>query len=170
MSAPVVLKIERLKPGDITMADAMPFQQHFEARTALPLERVINDQWLLNQRDQIYAGDVISVCRMDVLTSDRRGARLLEVATVRVVEITANAVRLHLIGEIEVLPEAEGAMKDAPSSDVEQHSDGTWTIKWNGPTHKWCVLNGNSEILIKSLDKPTAEAIANGHVPLPAAA
>lgn len=92
----------RLKPTDICMADAMPWQQHWEARTTWPLAEVLHDKFFLNMRTQLRAGDAITLCRYSGTDPTHRNVKLLEVATLRVIEAgeRAEAVPIALIGEI----------------------------------------------------------------------
>lgn len=93
----------RAKPGDLCIADAMPFQQHHEYRCTHPIADVLHDKFFLPLRGQLYPGDAITICRFDKIDAQRRDAKLIEVATVRVVASgpNATAVPVLLIGGID---------------------------------------------------------------------
>lgn len=95
----------RAKPGDICMSDASPFQQHWEYRTVYPLAGILNDRFFLPLRDQLRAGDSVTICRYDTNDYNSREAQLLEVADVRVVcsGREHDVVKLHVRGEVESL-------------------------------------------------------------------
>ena len=87
----------RVKPLDLCMSEAMPFQQHYELRTTHPIADVAHDQYFLPVRGQIYAGDQITICRFDKADATRREAKLLEVGVIRIVESGANAKTVPVI-------------------------------------------------------------------------
>jgi len=90
----------RAKTLDMCMANAMPYQQHYEYRTTLALSEVINDKFFLPMRGQLYPGDSITLCRLNSTNGSRKDTILSEVATVRVISAGDDGVPLKLIGEI----------------------------------------------------------------------
>ena len=71
----------RLSPKNFCMSDAMPFQQHHEARVfGRDLNDVLTDQFLLNVRSNIKVGDEVVICGY----SDENMKRLMQFARVRV--------------------------------------------------------------------------------------
>jgi hypothetical protein len=85
------------KSNDMCMGEAMPFQQHYEYRTTLPLADVIHDKFFLPMRTQLYPGDSITLCRVNTATGSRRDSVLSEIATVRVISSSQGAVPLALL-------------------------------------------------------------------------
>lgn len=118
----------RARPGDLASVGAMPFQTHYEYATTLPLADVIHSEFFLPVRDQLWAGDCITLCRFDNPDFQNRDRRLLEVATVRVVRSGRGHqdVPLHLMGEIET---------------IKQEADAGYAVK-RGFAGKWRVVNG----------------------------
>lgn len=107
----------RARPLDLVHADAMPFQQHHEYRTTHPLADVLHDLFFLPLRNQLYPGDSITLCRFDKVDAQRRDARLLEVATVRVVASgeAAKSVPLFLVGPIAAITEPHAPEAETPA-------------------------------------------------------
>lgn len=93
----------RARGADLCMSDAMPFQQHWEHRTTWPLADVLNDKYFLNVRDQLRAGDAITICRYDGRDANHTTVQLLEVASVRIIACGRDKpnVPLVVIGEIQ---------------------------------------------------------------------
>jgi hypothetical protein len=109
----------RACPPDLCIAEAMPFQQHHEYRTHLPIADVVHDQFFLPLRGQLYAGDSITICRFDRANAGRRDAVLVEVATVRVVASgpRADAVPLVMVGDVvKVAADAAKSAKTAKAA------------------------------------------------------
>lgn len=108
----------RAKPQDLCMSDASPFQQHYEYQTVARLPDVLNDQFFMPLRAQLYAGDEITLCRFDNLGGDsRRKRKLLEIATVRVVSAGPDATAVPLFvttySDLAAAPAAAPAKKAA---------------------------------------------------------
>ena len=82
----------RLKDGDIAMSDAMPFAQHYEARTVFPLKEVLaNPDFLTNVRHRLRAGDRLNIVRYE----NDDWHRVLEVIEgLRVVAVDNSGVEL----------------------------------------------------------------------------
>lgn len=152
-------KSPRIKPADICMSDASPFQQHYEARTVHPLKQVAVDTAFTELRAMLRPGDEVSICQYD--KADYRSARLVAFCKVRVVHVGARSVEVTPpYGAFEVPAPGSGAVVQ-PEADV-LFSDGTWEAEWGGPTHLWRVKSGAGEILAKGLTKEGAERIASG--------
>ena len=152
-------KSPRIKPADICMADASPFQQHYEVRTVHPLKQVAVGAAFTGLRAMLRPGDELSICQYD--RHSYRSARLVAFCKVRVVQVDARSVEVTApYGGFEI-PAAGSAAVAQPQADV-LYSDGTWEAEWGGPTHLWRVKSGAGEILAKGLTKEGAERIASG--------
>ena len=151
-------KKNRLRAGanEMAMAEAMPYQQHWEWRTTWPLGDIISDELFLNLNAQLYPGDSITLCRYDTLANDRhRGSRLLEIVTVRVVTSGKEAVKLHVCGDIEIVTPPEELIPRV--TGLEAHHKGRG---------KWAVLNSRGNEVATGLERNEAEAIAaTGEIP-----
>lgn len=103
----------RARPLDVCMSDSMPFAQRWTCRTTWPLADVLNDQYFLNMRQTLRAGDMIRICRFDRMDSNDKGARLLETCEVIIVSSgpAALAVELAVLGQVVIL--GEGVPKGA---------------------------------------------------------
>lgn len=101
----------RAKPGDLCNGEV--FQIHKEYRTTLPLSEVVNDQFFVPLRDNICPGDRITVCRFTNTTVGRRDTILQEIATVRVVAVSRDAVSLFVTEPITEIPAPEQEVKAA---------------------------------------------------------
>jgi hypothetical protein len=86
------------------MADAMPFQQHHEARVfGRDLNDVLTDELLLNVRANIQVGDEVVICGY----ADETMKRLMQFARVRVYSISKDGVIFKIDGEVTGIPLAE---------------------------------------------------------------
>ena len=160
---------ERAKPGDLCMADAMPFQQHHEYRTHVPIEDLINDErFFLNVKDNLRPGDSITICRY----ADNTFRKLIEVADVRVIETSNVAVRIHQRGEVERVAEPESsnapsvAAKTDPTGGAQFADNSDWTAK-HRQFGKWEVFDGEGNLVAENLDKESAFGVARGDLPVP---
>lgn len=115
----------RAKPSDLCMADAMPFNQHYEYRTTWPLSELLHDRFFLPVRDQLRAGDQITLCRFD--STDERSKQLVEIVAVRVKRAGRghDTVPLHAIGRVEIVAEAGQA---AGALSVARGFAGKWRV------------------------------------------
>ena len=95
----------RARPLDVCMSDSMPFAQRWTCRTTWPLADVLNDQYFLNMRQTLRAGDMIRICRFDRIDSNEKDARLLETCEVIIVKsgAAATAVELAVVGQVIIL-------------------------------------------------------------------
>jgi len=154
----------RAKSADLCMADAMPFQQHHEYRTTLPIADVLSDRFFLDARANLRVGDAITICRF----ADRAWRQLTEIADVRVASIGDDGVRLHLRGEIEAIPVAEAPAVPIPEplSPAERYAGPDWTATHRG-FGRWAVLDATGREMAGNLDKETAVRVARGDLPLP---
>ncbi len=141
---------ERARPGDLCMADAMPFQQHHEYRTHLDIEAVLADPaFFLNVRDRLRPGDAVTICRYE----DRSFRRVVAVADARVTAVSGTAVELHRRGGADEIPAGRGG----------------WKARWVNQNFLWGVYDGGGRRVVKGLDKETAQAVARGDLPVPGA-
>jgi hypothetical protein len=95
----------RARPLDVCMSDSMPFAQRWTCRTTWPLSEVLNDQYFLNMRQTLRAGDMIRICRFDRIDSNEKDARLLETCEVIIAKSgpAATAVELAVVGQVVIL-------------------------------------------------------------------
>jgi hypothetical protein len=102
----------RARPLDVCMSDSMPFAQRWTCRTTWPLADVLNDQYFLNMRQTLRAGDMIRICRFDRTDNDK-DARLLETCEVIITKsnAAATAVELAVVGQVVIL--GDGVPKGA---------------------------------------------------------
>lgn len=86
----------RIKPQNFCMSDAMPFQQHFEARTEGDIKEAMTDKTaFLDVRSSLRVGDRIAICSYRSI--DKRGSNaegLRGFGYVRVVDISKDAVEM----------------------------------------------------------------------------
>lgn len=117
----------RARATDICMADAMPFNQHWEYRTTWPLADVLHDQFFMPLRSQFRPGDSITLCRFDGANAAHKHIRLLEVATVRVISAGADekSVPLGVIGQVVVIGDP---VDPVPQYTVERGQSGKHRI------------------------------------------
>ncbi len=95
----------RARPLDVCMSDSMPFAQRWTCRTTWPLADVLNDEYFLNMRQTLRAGDMIRICRFDRTDSNDKDARLLETCEVIIAKsgAAATAVELAVVGQVVIL-------------------------------------------------------------------
>lgn len=110
----------RIKPGDFCASEAMPFQQHHEARTVFDIVEVANsNQALMNVRSNIYVGDRITICSYDTIKNDRRAEVILKgLAVVRVSKITKDSVETVI--ETKPIRFAPVSREEDLSNDIEE--------------------------------------------------
>lgn len=103
----------RARPLDVCMSDSMPFAQRWTCRTTWPLAEVLNDEYFLNMRQTLRAGDMIRICRFDRIDSNDKDSRLLETCEVIIVKsgAAATAVELAVVGQAVIL--GDGVAKGA---------------------------------------------------------
>ena len=95
----------RLSPVDLCMADAMPFQQHHEARVyGRNLEDVLTPSLLLNVRSNIQVGDEVVICGY----ADHTMRRLTQFVRVRVFSTQKDGVNFMVDGKVTDIPAVEG--------------------------------------------------------------
>lgn len=101
----------RARPLDVCMSDAMPFAQRWACKTTWPLADVLNDEYFLNLRQTLRAGDTIRISRFDRMDSNDRDARLLETCEVIVVSSgpAAQKVEIGVIGQVILLEDGPAA-------------------------------------------------------------
>jgi hypothetical protein len=134
----------RARPLDVCMSDAMPFAQRWTCRTTWPLADVLNEQYFLNLRQILRAGDTIRISRFDRNDSNDRATKLLETCEVIIVSSgpTAQAVELAVIGPVIILG-------DGPAM-------GTYEVR-RGQSGKFKLMRGE-EIVQEFGSKGEAEA------------
>ena len=86
----------RARPLDVCMSDAMPFSQAWCCKTTWPLADVLNDEYFLNLRQTLRAGDTIRISRFDRNDSNDRSAKLLETCEVIVVSSGPAALKVEI--------------------------------------------------------------------------
>lgn len=125
--APKPLPNRRLKNGDLAMADAMPFGQHFEARTVYPVDQCLNSDFFMNVRSNLRAGDRVNIVRYDNDTWRQvleviEGVRVISVDNLGVeLMATFAPVKLNKPGE-------EGIV-------IDRGFKGQFVIRVDGDTH-----------------------------------
>lgn len=137
----------RARPLDVCMSDSMPFAQRWTCRTTWPLADVLNNQFFLNMRQTLRAGDMIRICRFDRMDSNDKDARLLETCEVIIVKSggAATAVEIAVVGQVVVLG-------DGPAS-------GSYEVR-RGQAGKFKLMNGE-EVVQEFGSKAEAEAAMN---------
>lgn len=98
----------RARPLDVCMSDAMPHSQRWACKTTFPLADVLNDEYFLNMRQSLRAGDTIRVSRFDRNDANDRDAKMLETCEIIVVSSgpAATAVKIAIIGQVIVMDDA----------------------------------------------------------------
>lgn len=98
----------RARPLDVCMSDTMPFAQRWCCKTTWPLADVLNEEYFLNLRQTLRAGDTIRISRFDRNDSNDREAKLLETCEVIVASSgpAALAVKIAVIGQVVILGDA----------------------------------------------------------------
>ena len=130
----------RLPPKNLCMADAMPFQQHHEARVfGRDLNDVLTPEFLLNVRSNIQVGDEVVVCGY----SDEKMKRLTQFARVRVFSITKDGVNFIVDGEVTGIPMAE----DEPELPTPEPK-----LKVVRGYHCFNVVDAKTEAVLESLN------------------
>lgn len=154
----------RAKQGDLCMSDAMPYQQHHEYRTTLPLSEVLHDKFFLSVSGNLRVGDNITICRYDRVDVQHRSSKLLEIADVRVAETGKEFVRLHIRVVETIEAKAEEPVK--ASHVVTAFVQGNGEAKWNVGKSAYDV-KVDGKVVATVADKETAKSIARGDIPLP---
>ncbi len=98
----------RARPLDVCMSDTMPFSQRWACKTTFPLADVLNDQYFLNMRQSLRAGDTIRISRFDRNDANDRDAKMLETCEIIIVSSgpAAQAVKIAVIGQVIVMDDA----------------------------------------------------------------
>lgn len=156
----------RAKANDLCMADAMPFHQHFEYRTTLPLDDALHDQFFLPVANNLRPGDEVTLVSYDRPPGPRHDARIVEIATVRVVEKGRDRVELHRIGDIERIPRRAVIDNEDPAPR-EAYVSGDGKAVWNVGARAYDIKVGG-KVVASEPDKDKAAAMARGDIPLTA--
>jgi len=91
-----------IRRQDVSMTEAMPFQQHFEVRIPLSIEKVGDLGAALQDCSSILkSGDLLNVCSF----SDANYSRLTEVVSIRVVSCDRNRIEVIQVSELIKVPE-----------------------------------------------------------------
>lgn len=156
----------RARAQDLCMADAMPFHQHFEYRTTLPLAEVLHERFFLPVANNLRVGDQITLLSYDRPQGPQHNGRVLEIATARVVEKRADAIELFTVGEVAHVPRpgATEATQEAPPA--ERYIPGDGKAVWNLGKRAYDVKVGD-RVLATEPDADKAKAMARGDMPLP---
>lgn len=151
---------ERISPQDIVMSDAMPYQQHWEARivgTAETLGTALTPELFLSNRDRLRAGDQVSICAFE----SRNWDVLTAIVTVRVVFVEQHAVEIMPTSEVIAVerhdPEISEPTEDANRFYVRGVGGGSFAV------YDKNARQGKSQgrALDTFKDKAAAEAYAN---------
>ena len=92
---------------DLALANAMPFQSHYEVRVDRPLDDLDLDDLFMKVQENLRVGDKVTICAF----ADRSWQQLMAVGTVRVVsmrqEVPGGPHRIRSVwtGEIQNMPE-----------------------------------------------------------------
>lgn len=157
----------RAKPGDLCMSDAMPWCQHFEYRTDLPLKDITHDKFFLPVRDNLRDGDAITLCRFAKVDKGTQ-EKLLEVVEVRVLKCEHEGVKLGQRGKIETFDHGDTAAAKPPKAPVEKYIPADGEVRWN-PGKKEHEVFADGKAVFSSADKAEAQAVARGDKALEAA-
>jgi hypothetical protein len=144
----------RLKPGDLCMSEAMPFCQSHQARVTVPIAGLDLNDFFRNVRANFRAGDTVTIVRF----ADASWTRVLETASLRVIEATESAVQIIIEGDVDTLA-AEQSAEAICKDDLK--------AVWAGFA-KWCVDDMAGNRLISHIDdEKVAKGMAAGEIPLP---
>jgi hypothetical protein len=138
----------RARPLDVCMSDSMPFAQRWTCRTTWPLADILNDNYFLNMRQTLRAGDTIRISRFDRMDSNDKDTSLLETCEVIIVSsgAAATAVKLAVIGQVIILGDSS-----TPSGSYEVR---------RGQAGKFKLMAGE-EVVQEFGSKAEAEAALN---------
>lgn len=116
----------RARPTDICMSDSMPFQQRWQYRTTMPLKDILHDRFFLPLRQNLRAGDEITLCRYDGVDQSHRSISLLEIATVRVIRCdpTSESVPIALVADALMI----AGKAEAPGLEVKRGQAGKFRV------------------------------------------
>jgi hypothetical protein len=107
----------RIPRSDICMSDAMPFNQHWEARIPVPIEELGDLGTAFHSAfGSLLPGDQIEVCSFERVGGDWR--RLLEIATFRIVEKTAERAEAVRVGKVFSVPEPMAKISETTVSQL----------------------------------------------------
>lgn len=157
----------RCRPIDIAMCDAMPFQQHHECRTLHPIDAVLTDTFFMDVRSNLRHGDQVTICQYDRPDHDHRSAKVVAIATVRVVHMDGNGVYLHVIDKQTVESQADDLGTTDPATAAERYaSNSNWRAEHRG-RGVFSVLDEAGNEVVTGLSGEDAKAIARGDKPVP---
>ena len=118
----------RISPSQLCMSDAMPFQQHFEARVAgRDIKDVISDQLFLNVNSNLKVGDEIVLCGY----ADQTWQTLQQFARLRVTSVSREAIKLLQEGDVVEIPvdmQMEQGKKPESVVEVRRAFGGTFNV------------------------------------------
>lgn len=142
--------IRRLKPGDLAMSEAMPFGQHYEARTVYPVEQCMAPDFFMNVRSNLRAGDRINLVRYD---NDTWGRVLEVIEGIRIVHVDNIGVELmQTFAPVKLDQPGEAGIV------VARGFAGKFVIRVDGATHatRNTVVEANeaAEMLAMETGKP----------------
>lgn len=108
----------RLSPKNLCMSDAMPWQQHYEARIAgRDINDVLTPHLFIDVRANLKAGDEVMVCGY----SDQTWKRLTQFVRLRIYAVSADGVEFMRDGEVIGIPlrKDEPAPKKAAARELD---------------------------------------------------
>lgn len=156
----------RAKAQDLCMAEAMPWHQHFEYRTTLPVRDVVHDAFFLPVAGNLRVGDRIEIVGYDRPPGPHHAARVVEIAAVRVVDKRSDAVELFQVGETVTVPRRAAPKAEAAPRLAERYVPGDAKAVWNLGKRAYDIKVGD-EVLATEPDGDKAKAMARGDMPLP---
>jgi len=149
VASPTPAKVlqHRIPTSDICMADAMPFQQHYEARIAIPMKDVGDMGLALHGAcATLKAGDQVIVCAY----KKRDWQVMTEIAVFRIVE-NNNRIKTIQVGTTLSVPTPTTVVTLAPGQKlVVVPRDSVFDVQ-----------DGKGNVVETFVDRKQAEAFAN---------
>ena len=150
----------RISQNDM-MGDGNPWGRKWSARELFPLADCLAEPgYFQNVHQNLEPLDIVFLCRVTAL--DR--GRVLEWADVVITAKETNKIEFRVKGEIEDLTEI-AIIGEEPKANAEGLQ-----AEYDMSSKKWNVRAADGEVLAGGFDKETAQAVANGDIPLPEAA
>ena len=136
----------KAKPGNLVMAEAMPFGQHHTYHDVYPVEMMLDQRFFASLRSNLRAGDLIRLVSV-------RDDRVIEEIDAVVVQILANGVDLRPRCDLIFFPD-QVEEEEKPKNKLDVH--GELTVKRG--YHEFLVLNETGKQLAAFPKK--ADAVA----------
>lgn len=90
----------RCNPSLMQLTESTAMLRHFEYPTTWPVSDVLHEKFFTTH-PRMQAGDKVTICRFDRRDFNESGAKLLEIADVRVLEVKQREyVKLGLVGQV----------------------------------------------------------------------